>query len=1468
MKRVGKLFLIICILISFSATIVYAAAGSEKYSQLSEMTLNAVVDKNGSIKIDGVLSKPQNTNVSIAIMNTSSELVCADQVLSKKGFYESLLYPNISNGLYKIVASTPYEHQTITLDYYLAGDKELAMLKNNGLLQLSESFESNDFDIWDTRAVEIRNGAATATEGEGYKRIFTNFNSLRSSELWNDCIVTLKLSYDRVFNDTNSWIGLDLDMQDYNTAHHLYFFNTGTYVQAINSSAQLKISDFTTDLSEVYDIKIVQKNNKITAYIKNENSLQYVCLGAFDADLSRCGGIGISSMNMHFTVDNICIYNLNEDALSMNKPIVLQKGDCKKLSLIDYNNLIVTSSDSSIVKIESESGAVVKACSAGTSYVIIKSEDKEETIPVIVKNSVSDFILSADKIQLNVGNAEDLEITNGIVDSSVVWQSSNESIVSLYGRSNRNRTIVANSEGDAVISVKCKDYTKYCFVSVRDDKKIGEVPVHLKLSGQSRRVSNTIIGVHNPMAGLVNTTKTLNRNVDEEVMKEIGIQIVRGPDGGLANNYRWKTGDISSRPLEIGYPGVFLEDVYQVSNNLNIPYCFAVNVMEQNAEEILEEVKKIKTLSGGKQIYLELGNENYDMFTNPETFSQYPTPRSYIDKCGQIYYTIKEFDPSIKIGIPISVNWLERRIPGVAYINGDDSIMGWNDYVAAHSEYYDAVIPHYYSSIDDMTGFTEDEMMEALNAYNAEILRECYEHAEEFPGKEIWVTEFGVLMGELYASEDVTECNRYQITKSHGVAINEMEKVMNMMKSGHVTISALHCFASGSGFGMVQRDGDDLIKLPKFYVFKELSSIVKNFPRIFDIDLVYGESKEVNASYIYPGDIETVKNVDAWGFGTDDSITKVVISNHSSEPAKVRLDGYDMAVEWSYGGEHPLGRHYMQSNEYWYNADSSILIPDYTKYDADSEITIPEYSVVVCSLSRNLNQKAFIGLCEGDLNESINPQDGVHVYASGCMPEITVTKNGQKIESYVERSGNIYKVLADYDYNTLYQVCVTENGNNHNFEFATIKDNLVRNEFEASVEPSLSGFNIKFSENVDMENIMGIALTENGQQVDYIVNEEEDNIIITPVGGFNSGAEYKLYDRTAIISKNGSKLKSFSSTLKLPVDVSSNSSGVIANNSNGNYYLEFDLIFDGDSSDALKLNLGSNAVEFYSNGIKFIRGSEQPLPIMKYDLLKNNHISVSVGSDKQILVFVNESLTNRKVLLMSEYTDCQVAGEISVEYMGSNRVTCSQLKYDTLPQASLEIIDATKYEGLFKLSFEGAVNTDSINEESVKMFCDGKAVICDIAFAGNNCYYIYVKNISDNSIYSVTIGNNAKNIHGICLGSQSVYSNMISLRQEDVYFMSSEYDMQYGKGHELLSKFVLRNNTDSTKNVFLVQSIYNKNNTLAGIKVKNARILNFDAKSLQLRNYINVDDGEYMIKTFLIDDFGSLKPLCKPDVLE
>ncbi|MBI4978753.1 MAG: hypothetical protein HZC28_14835 [Spirochaetes bacterium] len=496
------------------------------------------------------------------------------------------------------------------------------------------------------------------------------------------------------------------------------------------------------------------------------------------------------------------------------------------------------------------------------------------------------------------------------------------------------------------------------------------------------------------------------------IITDVGLTILRGPTGSEGNYIAWKEGgyidtnsirffkyvskdgallnDAESEQMRMppelreklgaaavpsvlkrqiesyaaigGAVKVYPKDVYRIPSALNIPYVFNANIASQDVEEIVWMAAEIKAVTR-HPIYIELGNELYE----PGYKQQFPTAREYAQKARVIYQKVKAVDPSIKIGVVLSQNYTSEKYlvsSGVRTVakglRPESPIRRYNDWngiIAEYTDSFDAIIIHPYDMpprpLLEQTPESLMTWMMARNEVFDEVMRTDF--PKQFPGKEIWLTEYGILPEEMFGNPDESVKARMQFLKSPGASVVNMDLILRWMQNPVITITAKHTLFDRQGFGIVQMGGtnsDEIIKLPDYYIFQALGRLIKNNNVIYRISMAGISTNSIHQEWNHISQAKEIVDIQlgtagAFGLGDAQGVTKIIFINRVNAPQTVTVKDHKLRPFWCYGGSVPFPNYQSNHSKGWRAPPDVLPVPEKIIADFSAGIKLQPYSATI-----------------------------------------------------------------------------------------------------------------------------------------------------------------------------------------------------------------------------------------------------------------------------------------------------------------------------------------------------------------------------------------------------------------------------------------------------------------------------------------------------------------------------------------
>ncbi len=123
---------------------------------------------------------------------------------------------------------------------------------------------------------------------------------------------------------------------------------------------------------------------------------------------------------------------------------------------------------------------------------------------------------------------------------------------------------------------------------------------------------------------------------------------------------------------------------------------------------------------------------------------------------------------------------------------------------------------------------------------------------------------------------------------------------MYMSKLSSVKQTHFHDFYDSQGFGTYAPEVDET---PNHVIFMKCGELFSKYRCSYDIH-VNGACRYVKRPFYHGDDTDiAVNHVEAWGFGDENELCRLVLSNRTNSVQTVSLEGCKLKPEWSYGGE-------------------------------------------------------------------------------------------------------------------------------------------------------------------------------------------------------------------------------------------------------------------------------------------------------------------------------------------------------------------------------------------------------------------------------------------------------------------------------------------------------------------------------------------------------------------------------------
>ena len=768
------------------------------------------------------------------------------------------------------------------------------------------------------------------------------------------------ISFDFSCEKTMGFIAVQLRTTSDNFFKVIVRSNAITYIKSKDDSVEYTIGKCNIQPSVTYTISIDMEDTNIDVSLKSENDGEFTKIGSGEGVFCDKGKFSLSSWQTIMNFDNVKIINRDKKDLKFRKQyVMLETGVETELDIINKTgqSLVYAASDEGIVATDED--GTIKGISAGTTVVMAQAADGSISAQcnVVVYNKLESLKLNKNILTLRKGEQEDLKLTltpENALKAGIVWESSDNNIVQLFGSDSLTKSICAKNVGEAEITVKSKSdesIYKKCLVKVVENN-ITTSKYNMFHNGFKRKIPPYFFGVGESRgfqnAGRNSLTEELLNTTIPNSFKYIGEMGYNSIRGGF-DKYDYRTGKSLTETDTTGLQ-YLLSDHYAKAEKLGVPIIYTLS-LRNTAEELLDEVEYIRTLTA-QNIYVELGNEMY----NAGSSEYIPNVETYVARLREFYPMLKQRFPDIKLAVSLlphkydrsfkmgDQNW-ENSTNDPGYTVASKGKL-WNTILSENADCYDAVVVHPYLGLNSSTDVHANEI---LKLHDNELSGEVYGlnlQSEQFAGKEIWVTEYGLLPYIAILDSNLYERTRHQYMKDVGSSFTCMSMLLNMLDNESITMTNFQSVIDDQGFGAVAVDGT---KLPNYYMFSKLGELFKNNSYYYGFDLRYQENIRTGRTQTSL----TTNDISAWGFGSEGAVEYVVFENLTENIAEVCVDGFDLTEVWCYKGKN--GNPFPSYLNGW--SKDNITVPDDVSEESGKSIKLAPLSVVIAEVNSDMSLK-------------------------------------------------------------------------------------------------------------------------------------------------------------------------------------------------------------------------------------------------------------------------------------------------------------------------------------------------------------------------------------------------------------------------------------------------------------------------------------------------------------------------------
>jgi hypothetical protein len=343
----------------------------------------------------------------------------------------------------------------------------------------------------------------------------------------------------------------------------------------------------------------------------------------------------------------------------------------------------------------------------------------------------------------------------------------------------------------------------------------------LKPAGPSRDLPKHLFGVNSP---LTYDIPYEDPKFAEFIKKELAPGYLRFPGGTVANYYNWRTGYIEIKNAPggsvyrrqlVGYQQaikslhpkpITISEFAGLCDKIGCDFVFLPNLETSTIEEQTAWFADMKAKDRVPH-NIEMGNEfSIALLNDAETMGLFPTYAGYRDLAGSY---LKAFQPYLPNNAKIAM-----QADGAIFFHKDDPGSGlghrqWKwDQDIINDSWFQAITYHPYAPSGSIGGGTSnpENPEKAFSSMLARIDegtdRVMSFFRKNLPGKEVWITEWGLFAGGSYFSgkpEYVNGIWLHQITRGHFAFLRWPEITMTNMHSIMFSGGLMNAFTRDSG---------------------------------------------------------------------------------------------------------------------------------------------------------------------------------------------------------------------------------------------------------------------------------------------------------------------------------------------------------------------------------------------------------------------------------------------------------------------------------------------------------------------------------------------------------------------------------------------------------------------------------------------------------------------------------------------
>lgn len=634
------------------------------------------------------------------------------------------------------------------------------------------------------------------------------------------------------------------------------------------------------------------------------------------------------------------------------------------------------------------------------------------TVLIVLMSALPASAIDPTSITIYVGDTYGISCDAAIDVEGVYWECSDPTVAEIIGTVDRTRSVHTLKVGTATIKVCQADGT----VIQSSKLNVIQKPVEANSSvtfmqdGSTKYIDKNCFGEHL----MSNTAYSEPQRFIEENIKFGSARVAFNPADTVTDYVKYAKDFLT--PLK--------------RNNMTIVVILSrfkktdsVETLEEQAKAIYDELKDYQS-----DVYFEFGNEMYGPCADA-TFMM-----EYLEKCKGLYPKVKAFGDNVHVGVPIY---------------GEPPNGEWYDNkIATIFDYFDAVVPHLYSSMWKYDGISDSSYMRRIYTSNRNNSASIKYLKNKFPGKELWVTEFGHMdfvmfntkgNDKLTDEQKASEMARYQNSKTVAVALGNIDKLLEYLVEDSIKFAHYHTPVDGEAFGLIQGTKKNI--LPNFYPFKKLSDIMDECNTI---SLLGAEGRtNLKKELTVVGDVPILSQ-EGYVFGVGNQPRYAVFINRDDKSCYASLEGHSLMKSWEYTADNVAGDTFLRGTATYTNVPANVPAPsEFKNAEYESIVELAPNSMTVCRIpyeNYSIDVYRKDGKFEIPLNYASAGDSFVRIsseligdttavlaeYGSDFKALKSVSKLSVGTEKQVSfNEGSAYKVILVNNFNDITPLCET-----------------------------------------------------------------------------------------------------------------------------------------------------------------------------------------------------------------------------------------------------------------------------------------------------------------------------------------------------------------------------------------------------------------------------------------------------------